>query len=318
MKGRSWLRNLEWAIGLLVLAAIARYLVREWDRLASRSWEVDWVLLGIASALVVLAYSGFVLLWRHLVARLGGHLSGVDAHRVWYFGNLARYVPGKVLQLAGTAYLARAKGVRPILTVGSMVVAQLFVIVAGVAVALVALPAGSLRVPGGVTAGLVVAGALTILLVTPLFDVAHRLALRLAGRGEAHVRVPVTTRLGLLAGYLATWVVFGLGFALFVQAVGDPAPGSLPTLIGICAAGYLAGWAAVFVPGGLGVREGVYALLLAEVLPGPLAAAVAILSRVWLTAVEVLVAGGLALRYGLRDLRATTVSAPEPLRNVDG
>ncbi|MGH7563721.1 MAG: hypothetical protein ACREK5_04780 [Gemmatimonadota bacterium] len=68
---------------------------------------------------------------------------------------------------------------------------------------------------------------------------------------------------------------------------------------------------AVFVPGGLGVREGVYALLLAEVLPGPLAAAVAILSRVWLTAVEVLVAGLLALRYGLRDLRASTVSAPE-------
>ncbi|MGH7556269.1 MAG: lysylphosphatidylglycerol synthase domain-containing protein [Gemmatimonadota bacterium] len=318
MTGRPWLKILEWAIGLLVLAAITRYLVREWDRLASRPWDVDWALLGLASALVVLAYSGFVLLWRHLVARLGGHLSAVDAHRVWYFGNLARYVPGKVLQLAGTAYLARAKGVRPILTVGSIVVAQIFVIVAGVALALVALPAGSLRVPGGVTAGVVVAGALTILLVTPLFDMAHRLALRLAGREEAHVRVPVTTRLGLLAGYLAAWVVFGLGFGLFVRAVADSPPGSLPGLIGICAAGYLAGWVAVFVPGGLGVREGVYALLLAEVLPGPLAAAVAILSRVWLTAVEVLVAACLALRYGLRDLRASTVRSRDALRNVDG
>ncbi len=318
MTGRSWLRLLEWAIGLLVLAAIARYLAREWDRLASRPWDVDWVLLALASAFVVVAYSGFVLLWRRLVSRLGGHLSMVDAHRVWYFGNLARYVPGKVLQLAGTVYIARAKGLRPILTMGSMIVAQLFVIAAGVALTLVALPAGSLQVTGGVTIGLVVAGVLMILLLTPLFDIFYRLALRLARRGEAHVQVPVGTRLGLLTGYLFAWIAFGLGFGLFVRAVADPAPGSLPTLIGISAAGYLAGWVAVFVPGGLGVREGVYALLLAEVLPGPVAAAAAILSRVWLTAVEVIVAGGLALRYGVRDLRASTVSASESPRNLHG
>ena len=68
----------------------------------------------------------------------------------------------------------------------------------------------------------------------------------------------------------------------------------------------------MFVPGGLGVREGVYALLLAELLPGPVAAAVAILSRLWLTALELLVALFLALRYGLRDLRVSTVPTAEP------
>lgn len=311
MSGRSGLRALEWAVGILVLAAIARYLAREWDGLSSRPWDVDWALLGIGSALVIVAYSGFVLLWRHLVSRLGGRLSAADAHRVWYFGNLARYVPGKVLQLVGAAYLAKAKGVQPVLTLGSIVVAQLFVIVAGIAVTLGMLPGGAFPVPGGAATGLAVAGALTILLVTPLFDRAHRLALRLTGRSEAYVRVPAGTRLGLLAGYLAAWVVFGLGFGLFVRAVADPLAGSLATLIGICAAGYLAGWLAVFVPGGLGVREGVYALLLAEVLPGPMAAAVAILSRLWLTGVELFVAVLLALRYGFRDLRASAVSAPE-------
>lgn len=311
MSGRSWLRALEWAVGLLVLAAIGRYLAREWDRLAARSWEVDWVLLALGSALVIVAYSGFVLLWRNLIVRLGGRLSAADAHRVWYFGNLARYVPGKVLQLVGAAYLARAKGVRPLLTVGSFVVAQLFVIAAGLAVTLATLPGAAFPVPGGAAAGLAVAVVLALLLLTPLFDRAHRLALGLAGREDAYAKVPVGTRVALLAGYLATWVVFGLGFGLFVGAVAEPPAGSQATLVGICAAGYLAGWAAVFVPGGLGVREGVYALLLAEVLPGPLAAAVAILSRLWLTGVELLVAALLALRYGFRDLRASAVSATE-------
>lgn len=305
--GRAWLRALEWAFALVVLAAIARYLVREWEGLASRPWDVDWALVGLGSALVVLAYSGFVLLWKHVVSSLGGRLTVADAHRIWYFGNLARYVPGKVLQLAGTAYLARSKGVRPGLTVGSLVVAQLFVIVAGLVLTLAALPGSNFPLPGGPTAALAVAGALAVLLLTPLFHHAHRLGLRRAGRGEAEVRVPVRTRLALLLGYLAAWIVFGLGFALFVRGVSEPAAGSIPTLIGICTAGYLAGWMAVFVPGGLGVREGVYALLLAEVLPGPVAAAVAILSRLWLTAIELLVAALLALRYGVRDLRASTV-----------
>ena len=310
--GRVWLRALEWAVALVVLAAIVRYLVREWDHLASRPWDVEWVILGLGSGLVVLAYSLFVLLWRHIVSRLGGHLTAADAHRIWYFGNLARYVPGKVLQLAGTVYLARAKGVGSVLTVGSMVVAQLFVIVAGLVLTLVALPGPAFPLPGGSEAGLAVAVGLAILLLTPLFDHAHRFGLQLAGRGDAHVRVHVRTRVGLLLGYLVAWIVFGLGFVLFVDGVADPTPGSTTTLMGIFTAGYLAGWVAVFVPGGLGVREGVYALLLAEVMPGPVAAAVAILSRLWLTAVELLIALLLALRYGLSDLRVSTVSTAEP------
>jgi hypothetical protein len=157
-----------------------------------------------------------------------------------------------------------------------------------------------------------VAGGLALLLLTPLFDRAHRFGLRLANRSDAYVGVPLTSRIGLLLGYLAAWIVFGLGFALFARAVADPTPGSTSTLMGICTAGYLAGWAAVFVPGGLGVREGVYALLLAEVLPGPVAAAVAILSRLWLTAIELFVAILLALRYGVTDLRVSSVSTVEP------
>ncbi|HET6341749.1 MAG TPA: hypothetical protein VFG78_06145, partial [Gemmatimonadota bacterium] len=214
---RSWLRALEWAVALVVLAAIARYLVREWDRLASRPWDVDWLLMGLGSGLVVLAYSVFVLLWRHLVASLGGRLSVVDAHRVWYFGNLARYVPGKVLQLAGTAYLARARGLSSVLTLGSMAVAQLFVIAAGLALTLATLPGSGSFLPGDSMGALAASGALAVLLLTPLFDHAHRLGLRLAGRGEAHVHVSVKTRVGLILGYLVAWIVFGLAFVLFVQ-----------------------------------------------------------------------------------------------------
>ena len=43
---------------------------------------------------------------------------------------------------------------------------------------------------------------------------------------------------------------------------------------------------AVFAPGGLGVREGVQALLLALVMPVPIALVVVVVTRVWSLAVD--------------------------------
>ena len=50
MSGRSWLRALEWVVGLFVLAAIGRALAREWERPAARRWEVDRVRVALGSA----------------------------------------------------------------------------------------------------------------------------------------------------------------------------------------------------------------------------------------------------------------------------
>ena len=111
-KGRRILRWFERIAGGLVVAFLAVYLARNWSEVTAHPWRIHWMRMALATVCVLLAYSVFVLCWRRILGHLGGRLSVRDAHRVWYIGNLARYVPGKVLQLAGTAYLARAKGVR--------------------------------------------------------------------------------------------------------------------------------------------------------------------------------------------------------------
>jgi uncharacterized membrane protein YbhN (UPF0104 family) len=86
-------------------------------------------------------------------------------------------------------------------------------------------------------------------------------------------------------------------------------------MIGISAAGYVGGYLAVFVPGGLGVREGLYALLLTAYVPPPMAVAIAILCRLWLTACELLPVSLLVGRYGFADLRAGgSDPSPRPIR----
>lgn len=310
-------RALRWAERVaagLVVAFLVVYLARNWAQVRAYDWSIAWGPLALAALLHALVYTGFVLLWRRLLAVLGGRLSVLDAHRIWYMGNLGRYVPGKVLQVVGVAYLARSRGVSPVLTVASAIVSQLFVLATGCVVVAVGLPglAGHPRVGVGAW---VLAGLLLAVLLTPLFDRLYHLALRLSGREEYHVEVAWSERLRLTVAYLVVWGLYGTAFWLFLRSVVHVGADALPGVAAIWAAGYVAGWVAVFVPGGLGVREGVYAALLALYIPPTIAVATAVLARVWSTAVELAVAGGLLARYGLADLRA---GAPPETRDAHG
>lgn len=307
---RPWLRWLERAAALAVLAFLTAYLIGNWRRVAEYDWTLDLPRLLASVALHVLVYSGMVLLWRHVLIRMGGRLSGVDAHRVWYLSNLGRYVPGKVMQLAGLAYMVRAKGMSALLGIGSALVAQAFVLGTAALVAALALPEAA---NGGAlyVAGAIAAVAILLALLTPLFDGALHLALRATGREPVVPRVPWSERVALAAGYTALWLTMGFAFWLFLTSVTRVEPDAVWALIGIHAAGYVAGYLAFFVPGGLGVREGVYALFLGLYIPPGVAVAAAILVRVWSTLAELLVAGALLVRWGTADLRAGLVPSRE-------
>lgn len=301
----------ERGAALAVVGFLGAYLIRHWNQVAAYPWAISWLDLLLASAAVVAAYTGFVLLWRRVLLRLGARLTVADAHRIWYLGNLGRYIPGKIAQLAGTAYLARARGVSAFDAVGASLVAQLFVLSGGLLVAALALPGAAVAsIPALRPAGLAAAAGLALVVFTPLFGRLHHLARRLARQPGETVSLPFGERAGLLAGSTAAQLVFSLAFGGFVISTTPLGWGTLWPLAGICAAGYLAGYLAVFVPGGLGVREGVYALLLAFYLPPSVAVAVAILSRLWLTVCELVVVAGLLARYGVADLRAGGPSSP--------
>lgn len=304
-----WLRWLERAAAFVVLVFLAGYLARHWSEVTSHPWTIDWSRLALASAFVPVAYSGFVIVWRRILLRLGGRLGIVDAHRIWYLGNLGRYVPGKVLQLAGTAYLARAKGVSPVLSVSASLTAQVLVLGSGLVVAAATLP--ELGIPWPV--GLAAAALVLAVVLTRALDATYRFALRVIGRSEYYQTLPAGEKLALLIVDLGAWLVLGTGFWLFVRSLAPIEAAALVPMIGICAAGYVGGYLAVFVPGGLGVREGIYALLLGAYVSPSVAVAIAVFARLWLTACELVPVALLVARYGLSDLRSgATDPRPRP------
>lgn len=276
---------------LAVLGFLGAYLARHAGAVRTHPWNLAAGPLLGATALSTLSLIAFGWLWFHLVRALGGSAGLRRGLAVWFVANLARYVPGKVWQVAGLAYLARRRGLDAIHAVGASLLLQLIVLAVGVLIVLLTLPVELAALGGrGGAAALGVGAALCIIFyLSPGFDLTYARMVALLGH-QRPSPIGIGTKLLLGIGTAGAWLLQGTGFWLFLTATAGSSP-SLPAAIGICAIGYLAGYLAFFTPGGLGVREGVYALLLGSYLSAPVALAVAFLVRLWLTLIELILAG---------------------------
>lgn len=297
-------RSITWTLRLGLTALVTWFLFRalrvsagdlaalEWSRWAPRAWPL------VASVVVLLAtFLYLVGLWARLVRRLGGgELAFGRAVRVFFLSLLARYVPGKIWQIAGLAYLAGREGIAPGPAAFSAVVAQAFSLGAAAVAGGLYLALGPLPSRGGALLALTVALGVLLLLAWPrLYGVILARVGRTRDPSAARpAAAPCVAPGGLpfslrwLGLNLVAWAGYGLAFCLLWAAF-RPLPASE---IGLAAtafpAAYLLGYAAFFAPAGLGVREGALAALTTPALGAADATALAVIARVWMTATELL------------------------------
>ena len=292
-QGRRRLPGGRWrsaAIATVVLACFAIALARTWEDVMAAGWRVEAGTLALACISLALSYALAAGLWGAALARAGGP-GAVRGARIWFLANLARYVPGNVWSFVGAVELARRDGVPRHATLALMALTQ------GLAVGtalLIGLPVllveharlGSVAATGAGVALLVIAvGALA---AKPLGALLRR---RYPG---VHLRDLVPSpamAAGLALGYAVYWVVTGLAFAAFTRSLHPVAAADVPLLVAAYAAAYAAGFLALLSPAGLGVREATLVVALNPVLPPGPALVVAIGSRAWMMALELLGAG---------------------------
>jgi hypothetical protein len=287
---RAWIRLVQGLIGLSIVLFAVRSVVRNWDELRTQPlvWQIrpGWLILSLV--LVWLIYGLLIFAWRTMLLGWGQRLDGWAAARIWTVSSLGKYLPGKVWAVAGMALLARRAGVAAWAATASAVVMQVLAIGTGAAVAgLTGVRALEKAHEGaGLMLWLLVAGAIlgvALLLWPPVLG----RVLRRVAPGEP-VAVELTAR-GIVVGTAANtiaWVGYGLAFWLLARGL-LPASGLSPRMaIAVFTASYLAGFLALFAPGGIGVREGLFILMLQGPLGISAATALALASRVWLTIAE--------------------------------
>jgi glycosyltransferase 2 family protein len=285
-----WVRWAQWALAVLILAFAVRTLVRNWDALRSQPlvWKVDpaWILL---SAIVVwLMYGLLIVAWRTMLAAWGQPLGPWTAARIWTVSSLGKYLPGKVWAIAGMALMAQQAGVAAWAATGSAVILQVLAIGTGAAVAGIT-GVGALEAarPGTRAALVLLVAASVVAIALLLWPPMLRRLLRLAAPGSESRPAPAAGAIvfGIVANSVA-WVGYGTALWLLARGVLPQAPLDLSSAIAVFTASYLAGFLALLAPGGLGVREGVFILMLQGSLGIGAATGLAVVSRLLLTVTE--------------------------------
>ncbi|HSG49262.1 MAG TPA: lysylphosphatidylglycerol synthase domain-containing protein [Longimicrobiales bacterium] len=324
-----WRRGLVLVAKVVLTVAVTVFIARrvgvDLQELASLDltrWSLRPLPLIASVVALALGYAWSASLWGRMVHELGGpRLPARTTVPLFLVANLGRYVPGKLLQIAGLTLLARGRGVPAGVAAGAAVLGQgvalLGATVVGVSAFLSPALPGSIRIWGWVGLGAVLAFvALTSVpgpaarleaLVFRLTAAARRF--RSSGPGSSTPlggmppapdpgESPALPRLSRSFGlrwtalYAMNWGLYATAFWLLFLGL----EGFLPFLYvaPAFAAAYVGGYLALFAPAGLGVREGLLVALLLPVLEAEPALALAVVARLWTTVVEVIPAALMA------------------------
>jgi uncharacterized membrane protein YbhN (UPF0104 family) len=267
------------------------------------AWWAHPGLLMAHLVLLVITFGCLVLGWVRILGICGGVLPASASASTWLMSNLGKYIPGKVLMLAGRVELARKWGVRRAIAMSALAIEHVVLLVAAVPFLLWSLSRGfglgsDLAWPTLVAAALVA----TVFVMRPSLLVALvNLLLRATSRTPLSAAPRARDTATLLGLYFVGWLAYGASGVLLLEALELGADIHFVDGVAAFVAAWMVGFLSLITPGGIGVREGALVVFLGSTVPAPEAITVALVARLSWTLVEI---GGVLLGL-MRKVRPT-------------
>lgn len=304
-------------VAVLILAAIVYAVVSQWNGVRSALLTLAWqsVLLALLAALVGTLAS--LMAWRALLADEGHKLSPLAAGRIFFVGQLGKYLPGSVWSIVLQMELGKRAGVPR----GRSFTTSLAWVGLSLSTALVVGVFGfPILVQKHATEVWIMLSILPFALIAsapPILTRLVNLVLRVMRKGPLPKALSWPGVLKASAWLITAWVFFGLQLWLLANALGAPGIGGVTRCIGGFALAMAAGVLFVFAPSGAGVREALIVSALAPVMSTGEALGIAVVSRAIFILADVLSAGGAALS-GMRELRKSKAAEADDADGADG
>lgn len=287
-----WLRRYSRSVSVILIVGIFGFLVwrlgRDWHNLPPGFFSnVDYALLLASLVTLIPAWLLVSLRWGLTLRVMNIPIGWWASIRIWFLSQSGRYLPGGVWSYVARFYLSRS-GIAREAIIASMVLETGLRVVSEVLVFLFSLPFWADTGFLGVESVLVLVGGVGLGLVllhpTLLERFSGMTLLRRVGLSAIDLSgLRYCNVLVLLIYYIMTVVVVGGSFYLLVVAL-YPVPLRLfPALTGSLAASMVFGFLVPLAPNGLGVREGILAFLLGQVMPSSVAIVISVASRIWLS-----------------------------------
>jgi glycosyltransferase 2 family protein len=262
--------TLEWGwVVLLVLICIS-YAITNWDNLYAQLSQVSGTRLILSAIGIAVGYMCVVSVMRSSLAYVDWKPSYAHVFYINAVCQLAKYVPGSILQYIGRAGFYTAGGLNVTSSLKVMIL-EIFWLISS------ALLLGSISL----LLHYEVANVWIVLIMVVIlwWGVLHLVARVFFHKISWRVIIDLLTQ-------LVMWGAFGLSF--WVLLPGEQLVIWIPYIVGSFCFAWVVGYVAFFAPGGLGVRETVLVGLLAILFPAPqIIVYMAIHRTIWLM-IEVL------------------------------
>jgi glycosyltransferase 2 family protein len=310
--GRRLLRRLVRVVFLLaVLASFVAAIVGKRHDIADGLRQLSPGWLVVAAVLVLGGTVAMGMSWRALLADLGSPLPARPAARVFFLGQLGKYLPGSVWPVVAQAELGRDHGVPARRSATAAMLTLAISLVASLVVAAATLPLATpaaLRRYGWAFAAVPV---LVVLLHPRVLNPLVATAFRILRRPAPTERLTLGGIGRAAAWAMVAWVLYGLQVAVLIGDLGATGPRAVLAATGAFALAWSVGFLVIIVPAGAGIREGVLTVALSPVLASAPALLVALISRLLLSGGDLLLAGAavLAARRTGHDASAVTAAA---------
>jgi hypothetical protein len=244
-----------------------------WDDVKGHADAVRWPVFFLASVMFAIFLFAFrAMQWRRILRGFGHDVPVAPAIRIWSTSELARYIPGVIMQVAGRAFLIAPYGVGKTICAASQILELIIFLLANILVGVSCMIAFGYRHLQGDARYWMLPLILLIPLLgglatpTVFFGIMDRVMARMK-------KPPLAARLSAFElAKLLGWSLLGLGWqsvAIFL-IVSTPL-GLHWDKFYVVAGTYCLAWSAGFIsvlnPGGLGVREGVFIAVMTIAMP---------------------------------------------------
>lgn len=290
MKRFNYKRVARWIIIVAIFAFLGKMLWGNWSQVKKAPFTFEPFPLISSTLIFSLSYFIQIWAWYLITSKLGIALPLLETLKSWFYSQFGKYLPGKVWFLLGRFYFYESKGKsRRGISIGLYLETVTTIMAAGLifVIALILFKEGLFYYKKQLW-------WLILLFLSAFISLHPRVLQKMLNwlliqfkREPISLSISYLDILWILFVCIMAWVVGGIGFYLFVDSIFPVLPHQILFLTGALAFSSVLGLIAIFAPSGLGVREGALVYLLSYIMPGSVAVVISVLTRIWMTLIEI-------------------------------
>lgn len=271
----------------LIFGIIIKFTVDHFPELEKYHIHFNGYFLAFSFFLSAVSFVCFALIWHYITIKNKCCIGLEKGLICWFYAEIGKYIPGKLLLVLGKVYYYSREGQSKRKVILCFYIETICTLLAQALVFVVSLLFVDLPVFRKFANWIyLLTGVFFVFLHPKIIQVLFSVYAKMFRKDLLKIKLIYSDILKITLLYLLNFLLIGVSYYYLINSIFSVKFSQLPFLLGTnCLAGMIS-MLSVFVPSGLGVREGVTLLALRNILPNSIAGIVTLLTRIWSSGTE--------------------------------